>query len=644
MKTIQLLLLLMHSYISQAQPPSVNINLSPNPNANTAQWGTGSNVFIISTNGNYCGFDNSTILVNIKSGGSVICGGNNPSMAQPTNIIVSASACNTSKSWIGSAAKGLLGQECILPSGTYDLCVYIYGSYNGQEKRLLTEKCYPFNIAEKQDAICAAPTNITPTDGKTFNYADVGSVITFNWSPAVSSAFKKPITYQLQVWEMEEGQTISQAIYSGILIIDKEVKGRTSHIATPGTFEKRNASYVWRVTALDDEGKPLCQTPRSQPTVFHVKDKPKNVNRNGCIDFENDDNTTLATNWYSFSVESVVLNTDPGDTYNNTQALQLTDDSGPSIAINQNQFSGNWLTKAQDGCLCFDYKVDWSAQDGSNAGSFPKVGIFTGAGSLSSAAAYNASTRAVFVGNASNPLLVDDKWGKYCLPVSKCVGGNLPSNSFGQWQVYNGATLLTGAAACTAWDNLIQNVTGLVLPTDYNANPSEIVYFDNFCFACEALPPPPTSKCCSNIIDDKGQTTNVVSNVFNITQKFNIAPLNIKKLTTEIISIEDNVTDTSCMKCTAHDAWDYQFIAHNTAAWNSATAYNGSPTSASSYYPSQAIEWHCNKQGNLEFKFKISLPGNKAGCTRSGKICIRYAFEDINCITCEKIVCYQFNY
>lgn len=205
-----------------------------------------------------------------------------------------------------------------------------------------------------------------------------------------------------------------------------------------------------------------------------------------CIDFENSTNTG---NWTPYFIQSIVINNFPSDLVNNTNVLVLTDDQGGSIAVNNTEFTGNWLNFGQDGCLCFDYKVNWVGP--ATPVHYPKLGIYTGApipNSGNPAADVNEyvsnRTRASFVGWPSQPVIQDNVWNHWCLAIGLSSGGNLPSNTYGYWQVTQNGVLLSGAAACTAWDNLIQNVTGFVLHNDYNSDPSEIVSFDNFCWQC----------------------------------------------------------------------------------------------------------------------------------------------------------------
>ena len=73
-------------------------------------------------------------------------------------------------------------------------------------------------------------------------------------------------------------------------------------------------------------------------------------------------------------------------------------------SINNTDFARNWLTLGKNGCLCFDYKVDWSSGDGSNAGSAPKFQIYTGpvitsVNTNGDATSLFNSIRAIFVGN-----------------------------------------------------------------------------------------------------------------------------------------------------------------------------------------------------------------------------------------------------
>lgn len=771
MKKYLLVFIILWCHTILGQAPTITINLPPNPNPDTSQWGTGNNIFnILVAGANMNMLFESNILVNIKSNGGVKCGGPNAASAQPSNIATSAP-----KSWVGTSAQALIGQDCILNPGSYEICVQFYESRNGAASgKLLLEKCMPFIIASKEQELCSPPINANPIKNKVLEEKDLLSLTTFNWSPIVSS-YRGIVTYRLFVWEVEEGETNAQAIYNNQTIIQEDIKGQTRYTSKPGIIEKRTAKYVWRVIALDAEGNPICKNAQSEPTNFEIKVTEETSN---CIDFEGQYNIN---NWKGFYVDPISIKTDvPRKNY-----LQLVDDQGPSFAINYKDFAGNWLEKGKNGCLCFDYMVDWEGKADKMTRS-PAFFLYHGIPITTAGTGVSFGTsfyRAWIIPNPSMPTIVDTEWRKFCLPIALSSKGELPSNAFGQWQVVKDGVIQTGAAAVTAWDFLIQNVTGFSLGTDYNGSPSEQVNFDNFCWSCDDKTNPLTETCCDetsqdgclvidksqmtivcNGVDKDGKTiykvsniklkntskkkaktgltantsgTNYVSasptgsftiknispaasnpistgqeitisfelsqvvgssiafniegsliskdlvcdknfeikidklpecivcdycldpkssdikigsktvlttplNIMTIAQNFTISPKNIKKITAEIISFEEDPVATSCMKCVAKENWVGNFIGTNTESWNSGTPMNASPVNSDGYYPAKMVEWNCNKQGNLNLNFKIALPGAETGCTRKGKVGIRYSFTDVDCITCEKIIYYNY--
>jgi hypothetical protein len=204
-------------------------------------------------------------------------------------------------------------------------------------------------------------------------------------------------------------------------------------------------------------------------------------NAQSCINFEGNYNLNA---WDLFWIDSKTIKS---DSYH-TNYLEIKDGQGGSVAANNtNEFSGNWVNKS---CLCFDYKVDWNGDVNTLSVKAPKISIYQGLiSSVSSGVSFTTNTiRAFFIGNVTNADLEDDKWQNFCLPVGLSSNGALPSNAFGTWIVIQGSTTLSGGTAAAAWDNLIQNVTGLLLYNDYNDQPSELVGFDNFCWGCPAPP------------------------------------------------------------------------------------------------------------------------------------------------------------
>jgi hypothetical protein len=207
-----------------------------------------------------------------------------------------------------------------------------------------------------------------------------------------------------------------------------------------------------------------------------------------CINFDQPN----LSRWFRVGIQPVTIQHD----VIHGNYIQLQDDDNMSWGIDEADFSGNWITKAPGGCLCFDYNVDWSAGNATTLPvKAPKIQIYF----ANSTATWNTSNNsylintlsgihAAFVGSVTNPDLVNNVWKNFCLPIGLAVGNNLPSNSYGTWIISSGSTPMTGAAAAAAWNTLIQNVKGVAFPTDYNDFPGEYIRFDNFCWSCASLP------------------------------------------------------------------------------------------------------------------------------------------------------------
>ena len=422
--------LIMSSVMVHGQ--SIIINLPANPSPDISSWATSSSPFIINISGTTA-LGESRMLVFIKSlSGQVVCGTNQASMAMDSNIKPGAP-----RVWAGQSAIALLGDGCKLSSGSYELCVQLFSIKNREAGMPDLERCVPFEIRDVQ---CSPPNNVTPSDEYKLSATDILKPITFRWSPFVMQNMKM-ITYNLMVWEVEEGQTPYEALYNNLPLIDENIKNSTTYILRQGIIENRTSTYVWRVRAVDKEGKPLCDNAQSEPTIFNIE--------------------------------------------------------------------------------------------------IPE----------------------------ETPVIIDE-------------------------------------------------------PVKTRSTEDD---------------------CCTSDIIDKGNTLNINSaNVAEIAQKFNITPSNIRRVSVEIVSVKENISG-SCDECSDNENWLYKFISHNTTSWNNEPALNASPVNGSSYYPSNLIEWHCNKQGDLKFDLKIALPNKQSGCTRDITICLRFKFTDEECNVCEEIICYDLN-
>jgi hypothetical protein len=237
-----------------AQNPLITgivINLPPFPDPNTANWGTGSTVFTISatTSANYLKeVMSSSILVGIRKGESKVCG---------TYTAATAPASNFNRNtmvWAGKNAVGLMGQECILPPGEYELCVQFF-----LKGRKISEGiCKSFTIMPKEEISYQGPGLISPDDGKVLKADDLKKPLTFRWIP-VTPKPRDAVNYSLRIFEIRQGQTASSAVKGAIPLLEKEISNQTQFILP--SFSQMNiargSSYGWYVRATDPKGSPL---------------------------------------------------------------------------------------------------------------------------------------------------------------------------------------------------------------------------------------------------------------------------------------------------------------------------------------------------------------------------------------------------
>ncbi len=236
------------SYLAYAQNSisPITINLPANPPANTAEWATTlPPVMILAQTKLVNGQINasvleSKILVTIKSGSTKICGSYTRHTAPNSNF------SSTTKNWTGANVLSLLGQECILKPGSYELCVQFYGM-NAAQGGLLGESCKPFTIAEKGKQTYSPPTNVSPVNEKSFAVKDLNAPITFRWTPVVPKP-KDAVVYKLMVWPVEKGQNSAQARKINTPIVYEEVKNNTQVIKKI-TFPPNSKNYTWNVEA-----------------------------------------------------------------------------------------------------------------------------------------------------------------------------------------------------------------------------------------------------------------------------------------------------------------------------------------------------------------------------------------------------------
>lgn len=227
MKRILCLLITLSSLAALGQQypvSSISITLPPQPMPNTGDW---SMPFVISAqarlvNGQVPGnLVESRILVTIKKDGVKFCSGYTPQNA-PLSVFNAPT-----KTWSGGTAFALLGNNCFMPPGNYELCVQFYSS-NAPPMPLSNEVCKSFTIGETNPGGTnyMPPQNIMPFDGKQFSAQEASLPIMFRWTPVMPKP-KGDIIYKVKVVEVMPGQSLAQALSGNGPIAEKELTNET---------------------------------------------------------------------------------------------------------------------------------------------------------------------------------------------------------------------------------------------------------------------------------------------------------------------------------------------------------------------------------------------------------------------------------
>jgi hypothetical protein len=149
---------------------------------------------------------------------------------------------------------------------------------------------------------------------------------------------------------------------------------------------------------------------------------------------------------------------------------------------------------------------------------------------------------------------------------------------------------------------------------------------------------------------NQDSATVTADNMLHINQRITVTPKKISKVTAEIVALEEYGVDDACKTCRRSKAGDleennvYHFVEANKLKWIVGASINASPANNPHSYPTKILEWETNKQGAVTFDLNVALPSTAAlsCCARHGKICIRYSFTDIDCKTCNQLVCYEY--
>jgi hypothetical protein len=274
-KYLLLLLCFVSSHIFAQQVSILTFNVKPVLPADVSSWTSIPAAVILVVQPQGQNMNMVKPVFTIKQGGARVCGNTN---ATATFVNISPTHNFTT----GEITSSLTSCPKLAP-GDYTLCVQFFGDDPRQQGEA-KEVCKTFRVEEPAQQFCNPPQNIGPRDEQIFTEKDFLTPKVFTWTPFISST-KTIVTYKLTVWEVEEGQSVAQAMYDNFPVLQEDVKGITRYTSKPSTWERRNATYVWRVEALDQEGKPLCRTNMSAPTQFKI------VLKNAEVQTENPDST-----------------------------------------------------------------------------------------------------------------------------------------------------------------------------------------------------------------------------------------------------------------------------------------------------------------------------------------------------------------
>lgn len=215
------------------------------------------------------------LVVQIKAGGSIICGSNVSSGLLVDNF--------TTRTFNANELTGALANCHDLKDGTYSLCAQFF---NIDRVAISNEICKEFTVETPKDIDYSPPTLITPDNGQEYTEAELQRPVVFRWTPLVPKP-KEPITYKLRVWQLMQGQNGTSAMRTNQPIIEKEVKELTqatvTNILTGPCKPPYLCDFIWSVQAVNREGKAVGRNNGySEPWTFKVKQSaeitpPKNV-------------------------------------------------------------------------------------------------------------------------------------------------------------------------------------------------------------------------------------------------------------------------------------------------------------------------------------------------------------------------------
>jgi hypothetical protein len=206
------------------------------------------------------------LVVQIRSGGAVLCGNNAATARQVDPFDV--------RTFNTADLTGFLTNCHELKEGSYTICVQFF---NIDKIAISQEVCKEFRVEATKTIEYAPPTLITPEDGKKFSATQLLGPVMFRWTPVVPKP-SAPVTYRLKVWQLMEGQNGTTAIRMNTPIFTKDVENLTQ-VPANGIYNgpckpPYLCDFVWNVQAVTRDGKPIgSNNGTSEPYTFGVTKK-----------------------------------------------------------------------------------------------------------------------------------------------------------------------------------------------------------------------------------------------------------------------------------------------------------------------------------------------------------------------------------
>lgn len=210
------------------------------------------------------------LVLQIRSGGAVVCGNNLSSMRPVDPFDV--------RTFNTADLVSLLGNCKELKEGSYSLCAQFY---NVDKVAISREVCKEFRVEGEKSVEYAPPTLISPEDGKKITIQQAKSPIIFRWTPVVPKP-QQPVTYRLKVWQLMQGQNGTQAMRSNQPVVTKDVDNLTQTTVigllrdgcTGGPCcPPYLCDFICQVQAINKEGRPIGNNEgKSEPYSFKILD------------------------------------------------------------------------------------------------------------------------------------------------------------------------------------------------------------------------------------------------------------------------------------------------------------------------------------------------------------------------------------